>query len=77
MILAPTRELASQIKDSFSSYGRYVKIKTTVIFGGVRQKAQTEALAKGVDILIATPGRLLDLINQGFIDLSQVKFFVT
>jgi ATP-dependent RNA helicase RhlE len=76
LILAPTRELASQIKDSFSSYGRYVKIKTTVIFGGVRQKAQTEALAKGVDILIATPGRLLDLINQGFIDLSQVKFFV-
>ena len=76
LILAPTRELASQIKDSFSSYGRYVKIKTTVIFGGVRQKAQTEALAKGVDILIATPGRLLDLINQGFVDLSQVKFFV-
>jgi len=76
LILAPTRELASQIKDSFSSYGRYVKIKSTVIFGGVRQKAQTEALAKGVDVLIATPGRLLDLINQGFVDLSQVKFFV-
>ncbi len=76
LVLAPTRELASQIKDSFVDYSRGMPLKTTVIFGGVRQKKQTDSLAKGVDILVATPGRLLDLINQGFIDLSRIKHFV-
>ena len=76
LILTPTRELAVQIGDSFSAYGQNVDIKNCVIFGGVPQKPQTDALRKGVDILIATPGRLLDLINQKFINLHHVKFFV-
>ncbi|MDD6209436.1 MAG: DEAD/DEAH box helicase [Bacteroidales bacterium] len=76
LILTPTRELAIQIGDSFTAYGRYTSLRHTTIFGGVSQKAQTDALKKGVDILIATPGRLLDLINQGFINLSTLRFFV-
>lgn len=76
LVLAPTRELASQIKDSFVTYGKHLGLKTAVIFGGVGQKPQTDALAKGIDILVATPGRLLDLINQGFIDFSKLKYFV-
>lgn len=76
LVLAPTRELAIQIGESFSSYGKYTGIKNTVIFGGVPQKAQTDALSLGVDILIATPGRLLDLIQQKYIDLQNIKFFV-
>lgn len=76
LVLAPTRELASQINDSFVSYSKGLRLKTTVVFGGVRQKKQTDALTRGVDILVATPGRLLDLINQGFIDLSKLKHFV-
>lgn len=76
LILTPTRELAIQIGDSFTAYGRYTGLRHTTIFGGVSQKAQTDALKKGVDILIATPGRLLDLINQGFINLSTLRFFV-
>ncbi len=76
LILTPTRELAIQIKDSFQSYGKYTSQRCTVIFGGVSQKAQTDALRAGVDILIATPGRLLDLMNQGFIDLRYLKIFV-
>ena len=76
LILTPTRELAVQIGESFEAYGKYTKLKVTVIFGGVSQKPQTDALRMGIDILVATPGRLLDLINQKFINLSQVKIFV-
>lgn len=76
LILTPTRELAIQIGESFAAYGRYTRVKHTVVFGGVGQKPQTDALQKGVDVLIATPGRLLDLINQGFIKLNQLEFFV-
>jgi ATP-dependent RNA helicase RhlE len=76
LILTPTRELAIQIGESFAAYGRYTRLKHTVIFGGVGQKPQTDALHRGVDILIATPGRLLDLISQGFIKLNQLEFFV-
>ncbi|MEY3818703.1 MAG: hypothetical protein RLZZ425_158, partial [Bacteroidota bacterium] len=76
LIVTPTRELAIQIQESFVAYGRYVDLKTTVIFGGVGQGPQTDALRKGVDILVATPGRLLDLIQQGFISLKDVELFV-
>ncbi len=76
LIVTPTRELAIQISDSFTTYGKYTGLKNTVIFGGVKQLAQTNELQKGVDILVATPGRLLDLINQGFITLKDVKYFV-
>lgn len=76
LILTPTRELAVQIGESFDGYGRNLRLKNTVIFGGVGQKPQTDTLRRGVDILIATPGRLLDLIHQGFIDLRHVQFFV-
>lgn len=76
LILTPTRELAIQINDSFRAYGKFTALRTAVIFGGVSQKAQTDALRAGVDILIATPGRLLDLMNQGFIDLKHLKIFV-
>ena len=76
LVVAPTRELAIQIGDSFTEYGRFTGIRNTVIFGGVKQGAQTQALGRGVDILIATPGRLLDLMGQGFISLSNVQFSV-
>ena len=76
LILTPTRELAIQIGDSFTAYGKFLKLKHTVIFGGVSQKAQTDALRAGVDILIATPGRLLDLIDQRYINLQHLKIFV-
>lgn len=76
LILAPTRELAIQIGESFTGYGKYMSIKNLVIFGGVPQNPQTKALKEGVDILIATPGRLLDLIGQKFIDLKNVEYFV-
>lgn len=76
LIITPTRELAIQIADNFTNYGRYTDIKNTVIFGGVKQGAQTQALIAGVDVLIATPGRLLDLINQGFISLRHIEYFV-
>jgi len=76
LVLAPTRELAIQIAASFKSYGRYLSLKTLVIYGGVSQHPQTRDLGKGIDILVATPGRLLDLINQGFVSLTQVKYFV-
>lgn len=76
LILTPTRELAIQIDESLSAYGRYLKLSHTVIFGGVSQKAQTDALKAGVDILVATPGRLLDLMNQGYISLKNIKMFV-
>ena len=76
LILTPTRELAIQIGESFAAYGRHTHLKHTVIFGGVSQFAQTNALKAGVDILIATPGRLLDLMNQRFVDLSGLQIFV-
>ena len=76
LILTPTRELALQIGESFEAYGKYLKLRSTVIFGGVGQAPQVEALKKGVDILIACPGRLNDLIGQGFIDLSDLEIFV-
>jgi ATP-dependent RNA helicase RhlE len=76
LIVTPTRELAIQIDDSFQSYGRYTGLNTAVIFGGVNQKSQVKKLKQGVDILTATPGRLLDLMNQGFISLSNIEIFV-
>lgn len=76
LILTPTRELAVQIGESFDSYGRHTGLKKAVVFGGVSQRAQIIKLRKGVDILIATPGRLLDLINQGQLNLSTIKIFV-
>lgn len=76
LILTPTRELAIQIAENFSLYSKYTDIKNTVIFGGVKQVGQTSRLKKGVDVLVATPGRLLDLMNQGYISLKDVEYFV-
>jgi ATP-dependent RNA helicase RhlE len=76
LILTPTRELAIQIGESFKNYGRHTKLSYTVIFGGVNQFSQTQTLQRGVDILVATPGRLLDLMNQGFISLRDIEIFV-
>ena len=76
LILAPTRELAEQIKDSFLTYTGSINLRTAVIYGGVSQKNQEHVLKRGVDVLIATPGRLIDLMNQQLIDLRQVKHFV-
>jgi len=76
LIVTPTRELAIQIGESFAAYGRFSGLHHTVIFGGVSQLRQTNALKKGVDILIATPGRLLDLMNQGYIKLRYLEIFV-
>ncbi|MBN1564514.1 MAG: DEAD/DEAH box helicase [Anaerolineae bacterium] len=76
LVLAPTRELAIQIGESFSIYGQYTKLTNTVIFGGVGQNPQVQALKQGVDVLIATPGRLLDLIGQGHIKLDQIEVLV-
>lgn len=76
LILAPTRELAAQIGDSVEKYGKYTKTTHTVIFGGVGQNPQVKAIRRGVHVLIATPGRLLDLMNQNCIDLSAVEVFV-
>ena len=76
LILTPTRELALQIRERFDAYGKYLKLRSTVIFGGVGQAPQVEAIRKGVDILIACPGRLNDLIGQGHIDLSNLEVFV-
>lgn len=76
LILTPTRELAIQIYESFQSYGKNLDLKCAVIFGGVSQKPQEEIIRKGVDILIATPGRLNDLVNQKIIDLSAVEIFI-
>jgi len=76
LILTPTRELAIQIGESFDAYGKYTGLRHTVIFGGVSQHAQTTSLKTGIDILVATPGRLLDLIGQGFISLQHLEFFV-
>ncbi|MBC7486051.1 MAG: DEAD/DEAH box helicase [Cytophagaceae bacterium] len=76
LIVTPTRELAIQISESFNAYGINTGLKNTVVFGGVSQKAQTDALKAGVDILIATPGRLLDLIQQKFVNLQSLDIFV-
>ena len=76
LILTPTRELAIQIDESLAAYGKHTGLKHTVIFGGVSQHAQVNKLKSGIDILVATPGRLLDLMSQGFIQLSHLKFFV-
>ena len=76
LVLAPTRELALQIQESFEAYGKYLPLRSTVIFGGVGQAPQVERLKKGVDILVATPGRLGDLYGQKLIDLSRLEIFV-
>ncbi len=76
LILAPTRELAAQIGESVQTYGRHLRTSRTVIFGGVSQFSQVKALNRGVDILVATPGRLLDLIQQGYIHLNEVEVFI-
>ena len=76
LIITPTRELAIQIEESFSTYGRHTNLKTTVIFGGVKQGAQATAIQRGVDVLVATPGRLLDLMDQGIISLRDIEYFV-
>ena len=76
LVLAPTRELAAQIGDSFAAYGKFLKFKHTVISGGVGQWPQVNALQRGVDIVVATPGRMLDLMNQGKASLRDIEFFV-
>lgn len=76
LILTPTRELAIQIGESIQAYGRFLEIKHQVIFGGVPQFSQVKAIAKGIDILVATPGRLLDLLRQGLVSIGQVQYFV-
>jgi ATP-dependent RNA helicase RhlE len=76
LVVTPTRELAIQIEESFKAYGRHTGLTCTVVFGGVNQNPQTSSLRNGVDILVATPGRLLDLMNQGFISLKDVEIFV-
>lgn len=76
LILTPTRELAIQIQESFNAYGKNLRLKNLVIFGGVNQGPQVTELKRGVDILVATPGRLLDLISQGYINLKEIEIFV-
>ena len=76
LIVTPTRELAIQIDDNVTEYSKYTGIKSTVIFGGVKQASQVLAMRKGVDVLTATPGRLLDLVKQGFIDLGSIEYLV-
>lgn len=76
LVLAPTRELAEQINSSFRDYGKSLHLKHLAIYGGVSQRPQTEALRSGVDILIATPGRLMDLIDQGYVHLQHVEHFI-
>lgn len=76
LILTPTRELAIQIDENIKSYNKYTKLKHTVIFGGVKQGAQVRSIQNGIQILVATPGRLLDLVNQGYLSLDDIKLFV-
>jgi ATP-dependent RNA helicase RhlE len=76
LVLAPTRELALQVSESFRTYGRHLKLRSAVVFGGVGQKPQVDALARGLDILVATPGRLLDLSAQGHARFDRVSFLV-
>jgi len=76
LVLAPTRELAAQIDQSFATYGQFIRFRHLAIYGGVQQGPQVRMLSRGVDVLVATPGRLLDLMNQGYIQLKGVEFFV-
>lgn len=76
LVLAPTRELALQISDNIKAYGKHVNVSHTTIFGGVNQNNQVKDLKRGANIVVATPGRLLDLMNQGFVSLAQIEFFV-
>ncbi|MCY1718940.1 DEAD/DEAH box helicase [Prolixibacteraceae bacterium Z1-6] len=76
LVITPTRELAIQIGDSFKTYSKYTQLKNTVIFGGVKQGTQVNALRNGVDVLVATPGRLLDLMEQGYVRLNNIEYFV-
>ena len=76
LVLAPTRELVAQISDSFKAYAKYMKFSQAVVFGGVGQGRQVDAMRRGVDVLVAAPGRLLDLIGQGYIDLSGLEVLV-
>ena len=76
LILSPTRELSAQIADSFRAYGRYMNLSVTTVFGGVAESPQKQTMAKGIDVLVATPGRLLDLVSQRAIDLSKTEIFV-
>ena len=76
LVLTPTRELAAQIQESFESYGKYLRLRSVVIFGGVGQQPQVDALRRGADVLVATPGRLLDLCGQGLVSLDRLEFFV-
>jgi ATP-dependent RNA helicase RhlE len=76
LVVTPTRELAIQIGESFTAYSKYTQLRNTVIFGGVKQGKQVNALNKGVDILVATPGRLLDLMNQGYVSFRDLQFVV-
>jgi ATP-dependent RNA helicase RhlE len=76
LVVSPTRELAAQIGESFGAYGRYLDVRHTAIFGGVKQGSQVQALHRGVDVLVATPGRLLDLMGQGRVKLDRVEVFV-
>ena len=76
LVLTPTRELAIQVQESFNIYGKYLSLKTAVIFGGVNQSKQVNQIKNGVDILVATPGRLIDLINQGYVDISMIEILI-
>ncbi|MDX8411384.1 MAG: DEAD/DEAH box helicase [Mariprofundaceae bacterium] len=76
LVLTPTRELAAQVSESIATYGKYLSLRSTVVFGGVGINPQIQKLRRGVDILVATPGRLLDLANQGEVDLGHIEFFV-
>ncbi len=76
LVLVPTRELAVQVHDSFKIYGKYLQIKTAVLFGGVGQSPQVKALASGVDVLVATPGRLVDLMDQRYVSLANLEVFI-
>jgi ATP-dependent RNA helicase RhlE len=76
LVLAPTRELAIQVADSFETYGKFLDLRGVKIYGGVNEKPQIKACKRGVDYVVATPGRLLDLMGRGFVDLSEVEFFV-
>jgi ATP-dependent RNA helicase RhlE len=76
LILSPTRELSAQIADSFKAYGRYMNQSVTTIFGGVGEGPQIQTMRKGIDVLVATPGRLLDLVNQRAVDLTKTEIFV-
>jgi ATP-dependent RNA helicase RhlE len=76
LVLTPTRELAAQVEESIRNYGKYLQLNSCVIFGGVGMKPQVDKLKNGVDILVATPGRLLDLMQQGYINLAFINIFV-